>query len=54
MANIYSVSFMVVYSGCVEAESFEEAVEEVERNCPYDIDGSAYVVNETTGEEREM
>ena len=54
MKNKYYVSFVVIYSEFVEAESFEEAAEKVENNCPYDIDSPTYVVNEDTGEEREM
>ena len=47
----YSVSYMVIYSDTVEAESPEEAAEMVQLSCPYDVDGEAYVVNQETGEE---
>lgn len=47
----YHVSYMVVYSEVVEAESPEEAAEIVAKNCPYDIDGGAFVVDEETREE---
>lgn len=47
----YHVSYMVIYSEVVEAESAEEAAEIVERNCPYDVDGGAFVVDKETGEE---
>lgn len=50
----YSVSYMVVYSDTVEAESPEEAADMVQWSCPYDVDGLAYVVNEETGEEWEL
>lgn len=46
----YHVSYMVIYSEVVEAESAEEAAEIVEKNCPYDIDGGAFVVDKETGE----
>ena len=41
--NNYHVSYMVTYSDVVEAESPEEAAEIVAQNCPYDIDGGAFV-----------
>ena len=47
----YFVSYMVVYSDAVEADSPEEAAEFVANNCPFDIDGGAFVTNEDTGEE---
>lgn len=47
----YHVSYTVVYSEVVDAESPEEAAEIVARNCPYDIDGGAFVVDKETGEE---
>ena len=50
----YSVSYMVVYSDTVEAESPEEAAEMVQLSCPYDVDGEAHVVNEETGEEWDL
>lgn len=46
----YHVSYMVVYSEVVEAESPEEAAEIVEKNCPYDVDGGAFIVDQETGE----
>lgn len=51
--NNYIVSFMCIYSEKVEAKSVEEAVELVENECPYDIDGMAFVTNLDTGEEFE-
>lgn len=50
----YYVSYMVVYSESVDANSFEEAAEFVANNCPYDIDGPAYVVEIESQEEREI
>lgn len=47
----YHVSYMVIYSEVVEAESPEEAAEIVEKNCPYDVDGGAFIVDKETGEE---
>lgn len=47
----YHVSYMVVYSEVVEAESPEEAAEIVEKNCPYDVDGGAFIVDLETDEE---
>ena len=52
--NEYHVAYMCVYSEVVEAESPEEAANIVAMNCPYDIDGSAWVTNEDTGEECEI
>jgi hypothetical protein len=52
--NEYHVSFMVVYNETTEAYSPEEAVDNVASNCPYDIDGSAWVTNLDTGEEYEI
>ena len=46
----YFVSYMVVYGDTVEADSPEEAAEFVANNCPFDIDGGAFVTNEDTGE----
>ena len=43
----YHVSYMVVYSRTVEAESPEEAAE---ADCPYDVDYPAAVTNCRTGE----
>lgn len=50
----YSVSYTVLYSDLVEAESPEEAVEIVANNCPYDVGGEAHVVKEETGEEWDL
>lgn len=47
----YYVSYMVIYSEVVKAESAEEAAEIVEHDCPYDIDGGAFIVDQDTGEE---
>lgn len=46
----YHVSYMVVYSRTVEAESPEEAAEAVAADCPYDVDYPAAVTNCRTGE----
>lgn len=51
--NSYCVSFMCMYNEIVRAESAEEAVELVESECPYDIDGKVFVTNLDTGEEFE-
>lgn len=50
----YYVSYMVIYSESVDANSFEETAEFVANNCPYDIDGPAYVVAIESQEEREI
>lgn len=47
----YHVSYMAAYSEVVEAESAEEAAEIVAHDCPYDVDGGAFVVDQDTGEE---
>ena len=47
----YYVAYMVCYSDTVIADSPEEAAEIVARDCPYDIDGGAFVTCEETGEE---
>ena len=47
----YYVSYMVVYSEVVRAESPEKAAEIVENNCPYDVDGTAHVTKISTDEE---
>lgn len=52
--NEYHVAYDVVYSEIVLARSPEEAAEIVAQNCPYDIDSSAWVTNEETGEEFEI
>lgn len=52
--NRYTVSFTCLYTTTVEADSFEEAADLAEVECPLDIDGNAYVTNQTTGEEREV
>lgn len=50
----YHVSYMCVYSDVVEASSPEEAALRVQRNCPYDIDGTAEVVRIDTDESWEI
>ena len=50
----YSVSYMVIYSDTVEADSPEEAADMVQQSCPYDVDGYAHVVNQETGEEWDL
>lgn len=50
----YHVSFMVAYSDTVEAESPEEAVDIVARDCPYDSIDNIFVVDTKTGEEFEI
>lgn len=50
----YHVSFMVSYSDTVEAESPEEAVDIVVRDCPYDGIDNIFVVDTETGEEFEI
>ena len=50
----YNVSYMVVYSEEVDANSPEEAAEIVASNCPYDIDGKACVTDVETEEEWEV
>lgn len=50
----YYVSYIVVYSKPVKANSFEEAAELVANNCPYDMDGPAYVTEIESGEEKEV
>ena len=47
----YCVSFMCVYTKCVEAETPEEAAEIVSEECPYVTDGSAFVTDIDTGED---
>ena len=46
----YFVSYMVVYGDTVEADSPEEAADMVADNCPFDIDGGAFVTDCETGE----
>jgi len=46
----YFISYMVVYSDVVEADSPEEAADIVAAECPYDIDGNASITNLETGE----
>ena len=46
----YIVSYMVVYSDTVEADSPKEAADMVADDCPFDIDGGAFVTNQDTGE----
>lgn len=48
----YTVSYMCIYTATVEAESFEEAADLTEVECPLMVDGHAWVTNQTTGEER--
>ena len=50
----YYVSYMVVYSDEVEADSPEEAADIVAKNCFYDIDGAAAVTNLETDEQVEV
>ncbi len=50
----YHVSFMVSYGDTVEAESPEEAVDIVVRDCPYDGIDDIFVVDTETGEEFEI
>lgn len=47
----YTVSYMVIYTETVEANSPKEAADKVEADCPYDVDGLAHVTDEETGEE---
>ena len=47
----YFVSYRVVYSDTVKADSPEEAADMVANDCPFDIDSGAFVTNEDTGEE---
>lgn len=49
----YFVSYMVVYSDEVETNTPEEAADIVAENCPYDVDGSAWVTDVETGEQFE-
>ena len=50
----YYVSYMVVYSEEVEADSPEEAADMVANECPYDIDGAAAVTDVDTDEQVEV
>lgn len=50
----YFVSYMCIYYDTVEVESPEEAAEIVAQDCPYDINGSAHVINLRTNEEFEI
>ena len=50
----YYVSYMVVYSEEVEADTPEEAANIVAQNCPYDIDGAAAVTDSDTDEQFEV
>jgi len=45
---------MCIFSEVVEADSPEEAAEIVEHDCPYDIDGSAYVTDLETDKQYEI
>lgn len=46
----YCVSYMVVYSDVVEANSPEEAANIIADDCPYDVDGTACVTDLETDE----
>ena len=46
----FFVSYMVIYSDTVEADNPEEAADIVAADCPYDVDGNAYITNLETGE----
>lgn len=50
----YYVSYMVVYSEEVEADSPEEAANIVANGCPYDVDGAAAVTDLDTDEQVEV
>lgn len=50
----YHVAYTVIYSDVVEAESPEEAADIVESECPYDIDGAAFVTRIDTDETWEI
>ena len=50
----YYVSYMVVYSEEVEADTPEEAADIVAQNCQYDIDGAAAVTDVDTDEQVEV
>lgn len=50
----YFVSYMVVYSDTVKADSPEEAAQIVANSCPYDVAGEASVIDNKTGEEYEI
>ena len=51
----YTVTLTCIYTTTVEAESFREAVNLADIECPYDSDGNgAWVINQTTGEEKEV
>ena len=52
--NKYYVSYMVVYSEEVEADTPEEAADIVAKKCPYDVDGAAAVTNLETDEQVEV
>lgn len=54
MLKEYNVSFMVVWSEHVEAESPEEAVDIAVRDCPYDGIDNIFAVDIETGEEFEF
>ena len=45
---------MCIYTTTVDAESFEEAAEIAENECPLMVDGKSYVTNLTTFENREV
>ena len=50
----YYVSYMVVYSEEVEADTPEEAANMVANECLYDIDGAAAVTDLDTDEQVEV
>ena len=50
----YHVAYMCVFSDVVEADSPEEAAQIVEQECPFDIDGAAYVTRIDTDEQWEI
>jgi len=50
----YHVSFMVIWADTVEAESPEEAVNIVVRDCPYDGIDNIFVTDTETGETWDM
>ena len=50
----YHVTYTATYSDVVEADSPEQAAEIVAQECPYDIDGEAYVTRIDTDETWEI
>lgn len=47
----YHVAYNCIFSEVVEADSPMEAADIVEHDCPFDVDGAAFVVDQDTGEE---